>query len=149
MSATGLAVFDKTLQTTNIWLNEIGETIGPDKQRCYHALRAVLFALRDRLTPEEAFHVSAQLPMLVSGIYWDGYRPAGKPEQLRSQEEFIAKVTDHLGQIGPIDPEDCVRAVFNVLERHLPRGEIEEVKGMLPEPIRNYFPGRARESRVA
>ena len=37
MSATGLEVFDKTLQTTNTWLNEIGEKIGPDRQRCYHA----------------------------------------------------------------------------------------------------------------
>ena len=69
MSATGLEVFDKTIQTTHVWLNEIGETIGPDKQRCYHALRAVLFALRDRLTTEEAFHLSAQLPMLVRGIF--------------------------------------------------------------------------------
>jgi uncharacterized protein (DUF2267 family) len=149
MSATGLAVFDKTLQTTNIWLNEIGETIGPDKQRCYHALRSVLFALRDRLTTEEAFHVSAQLPMLVRGIFWDGYRPAGKPAQIRSQDEFIANVMEHLGQIGPIDPEDCVRAVFRVLDRHLPGGEVEEVRGMLPEPIRNYFPGPGQQSRVA
>ncbi len=61
MSTTGLDVFDKTLQTTNIWLDEIGECdgIGPDRQRCYHALRAVLFALRDRLTVEEAAHLAA------------------------------------------------------------------------------------------
>ena len=52
MSATGLEVFDKTLQTTNTWLKEIGDHIGPDRQRCYHALRAVLFTLRDRLTPD-------------------------------------------------------------------------------------------------
>ena len=59
MSSTGLEVFDKTLQTTNLWLNEIGQDIGPDKQRCYHALRAVLFALRDRLTVDEAADLSA------------------------------------------------------------------------------------------
>src|SRR3954468_24967341 len=29
MSATGLDVFDKTLQTTHIWLNDITEVIGP------------------------------------------------------------------------------------------------------------------------
>ncbi|WP_342235689.1 DUF2267 domain-containing protein [Inquilinus sp. OTU3971] len=74
MSATGLEVFDKTLQTTNIWLNEIGETLGPDRQRCYQALRAVLQTLRDRLSVESAAHVSAQLPMLVRGIFYDGWR---------------------------------------------------------------------------
>ncbi|ODA67141.1 hypothetical protein A7A08_01887 [Methyloligella halotolerans] len=71
MSATGLEVFDKTLQTTNSWLNEIGETVGPDKQNSYHALRAVLFALRDRLPPEESAHLASQLPTLVRGIYYD------------------------------------------------------------------------------
>jgi hypothetical protein len=29
--ATGLEAFDKSIQTTNIWLNEIMEDIGPDR----------------------------------------------------------------------------------------------------------------------
>ena len=32
MSATGLDVFDKTLQTTNIWLDEVMSVLGPDRQ---------------------------------------------------------------------------------------------------------------------
>jgi hypothetical protein len=32
MSATGLDVFAKTVQTTNIWLDEIMATIGPNRQ---------------------------------------------------------------------------------------------------------------------
>ena len=144
MSATGLDVFDKTLQTTHVWLNEIGETIGPDKQRCYHALRAVLFALRDRLTTEETFHLSAQLPMLVRGIFWDAYRPAGKPERIRSREEFLQKVMDRIGDIGPIGPQDCARAVFRVLDRHIPQGEMAKVKEMLPEQVRSLFSNEGR-----
>jgi hypothetical protein len=38
MSMTGLEAFDKTLQTTNAWLREIGEQIDSDRQRCYQAL---------------------------------------------------------------------------------------------------------------
>ncbi|TMJ79725.1 MAG: DUF2267 domain-containing protein, partial [Alphaproteobacteria bacterium] len=49
MSATGLDVFDKTLQTTNIWLDEIMGKLGPDRQVAWHVLSAVLHALRDRL----------------------------------------------------------------------------------------------------
>lgn len=142
MSATGLTVFDRTVEKTNLWLDGIGETLGPNRQRAYHALRAVLFALRDRLTIEEAFHLSAQLPMLVRGIYWDGYRPTGKPEELRTLEEFLARVARHLDQIGPMQPEQCVDAVFAVLSRYVGEGELEEVRQMLPREIRSHFPAR-------
>lgn len=140
MSATGLPVFDKTLQTTNVWLNEIGEDIGPDRQRCYHALRAVLFALRDRLSADEAAHLAAQLPTLVRGIYYDGYRPAGKPERIRSRDEFLGKINEELQQVRPIGADDAARAVFKVLDRHITRGELDEVKQSLPEDIRTLFP---------
>lgn len=140
MSSTGLDVFDKTLQTTNIWLNEIGEDIGPDRQRCYHALRAALFGLRDRLTPDQAAHLAAQLPILVRGVFYDGYRPAGKPDRIRSRDEFLQKIGEQLAQIRPVGADDAARAVFKVLDRHIARGEIDEVKEALPHDIRTLFP---------
>ncbi|XEN33063.1 hypothetical protein M728_003724 (plasmid) [Ensifer sp. WSM1721] len=42
MSASGVAVFDKTLQITNVWLDEIMAHQGPDRQRAWHILSAVL-----------------------------------------------------------------------------------------------------------
>ena len=77
MSATGLDVFDKTLQTTNIWLNEIMDEMGPDRQIAWKALSTVLHKLRDRLPVEAAAHLGAQLPLLVRGVYYDQYQPAG------------------------------------------------------------------------
>jgi Uncharacterized conserved protein (DUF2267) len=70
MSSTGLEVFDKTVQTTNAWLNEIIEIIGPDRHRAYRVLAAVLHSLRDRLTVNEAAQLGAQLPILLRGIYY-------------------------------------------------------------------------------
>lgn len=141
MSFTGLEVFDKTLQTTNIWLNEIGENLGPDRQRNYQALRAVLFTLRDRLTVDEAAHLSAQLPMLVRGIFYEGYRPSTMPQKVRSQEEFLARIHQHLQNVRPLGADEAARAVFRVLDKHIPAGELSEVKQMLPPDIRSFFPG--------
>lgn len=140
MSDLGLNVFDKTVQSTHVWLNEIGDTIGPDTQHQYHALRAVLFALRDRLTLEEAFHFSAQVPMLVRGILWEGYRPAGKPETYRTREDFLDRVSGWLDVAPALDPEQCARAVFATITRQIQPGEVEEIRQMLPEPIRTLFP---------
>ena len=46
MSATGLDVFDKTLQTTNIWLDEIMAKLGPDRQVAWHGMCSVPFCTR-------------------------------------------------------------------------------------------------------
>ena len=141
MSATGLEVFDKTVQTTNAWLKEITEATGLDRRRAYHVLTAVLHALRDRLTVDEVAQLGAQLPILVRGLYYDRWHhPAGKPDRLRHKEEFLATVAAELDDIGPIDPEDATRAVFAVLERHIAPGEIEDVKAMLPTHLRELWP---------
>jgi uncharacterized protein (DUF2267 family) len=75
LSATGLATFDRTLEKTNGILKQIEQAYGWPKEppQVLHALRAVLLALRDRLTVEEAVQLSAQLPMLVRGE-WDDKR---------------------------------------------------------------------------
>jgi uncharacterized protein (DUF2267 family) len=38
------------------------------------------------------------------------------------------------------DPREAVRAVFTVLERRMPDGEIEDIKRILPQPIRELWP---------
>jgi len=70
----------------------LANKIGPDRQRCYHALRAVLFTLRYRLTADKAARLAAQLPMPVRGIYYEGYTPAGKQDRIRSRERFLKKI---------------------------------------------------------
>lgn len=141
MSSTGLEVFDKTVQTTNAWLNEIIEIIGPDRHRAYRVLAAVLHSLRDRLTVNEAAHLGAQLPILVRGIYYDRWHdPAGKPERLRDKEEFLTAVADELDDIGPINSEQATRAILTVLYHHIAPGEIEDVKATMPTHLRDLWP---------
>src|SRR5689334_7840642 len=93
MSATGLKVFDTTVQKTHRWLNELMQLLGwGDKEKAYLALRATLHALRDRLTVEEAAQLSAQLPMLVRVFYFEGWNPTSKPKKERHEEEFLTDI---------------------------------------------------------
>ena len=140
MSSTGLEVFDKTLQTTNLWLKEIGDDLGPDRQRCYHALRAVLFALRDRLTVDEASDLSAQLPMLMRGFYYEGWHAAAPPKKIRDKEEFLDYVSsDAFPGLG-LEAEQAVRAVFEVMANRLDPGEVDKLIKLFPEQLRELWP---------
>ena len=142
MSATGLDVFDRTLQITNIWLDEIMETLGPDRQVAWHALGAGLRALRDRLPAGLAVHLGAQLPLLVRGIYYDQWAPSEQALKQRSREEFLAHVSDGLKNIRPVNVQDAVRAVFQVLDRHVDPGQLDKVWNALPEDVRALWPNR-------
>jgi uncharacterized protein (DUF2267 family) len=141
MSATGLDVFDKSIQTTNIWLNDISEQIGPDRQLAWHVLGVVLRALRDRMPPDHAAHLASQLPLIVRGAYYEQYRPAIQPdESLSKAADFIGRVAEGLATVRPVDPEDAVTAVFNVLEMHVPAGQAQKTRQALPEDLRRFWP---------
>lgn len=139
MSANGLPVFDKTLQTTNIWLDQIMSRIGPDRQVAWKVLSTVLHKLRDRLSVEAAAHLGAQLPLLVRGAYYDQYRPGRQPSTCRGREEFVVEVAEWLQDTRPVDPEEAIEAVFEVISRNIDTGQVEKVKSVLPEPIRQMW----------
>lgn len=143
MSATGLEVFDKTLHTTNTWLKEIMEALGCDRHVAWHALGSVLRALRDRIPLELSAHLSAELPLLVRGLYYDRWHPATTPERYRSLDEFLERVAEDMRSTRPTAAEDAIRAVFTVLMRHLPDGQLEKVRHALPEDIRAMWPKSA------
>jgi uncharacterized protein (DUF2267 family) len=148
MSATGLDVFDKTLQTTNIWLDEISKEVGPDRQVAWHVLGAVLHPLRDRLPIGLAAHLGAQLPILVRGIYYDQWRPSEQELKLRTAEQFMERVAQGLTGIRPINPQKAAKAVFHVLNHYVDPDQIENVRHALPEPIRALWPVNAPKHAV-
>lgn len=125
---------------------EVGELINvEDRQRVYRFLKGVLQALRDRLTVEEAVQLGAQVPALVRSYYYEGWRPSEVPLRIRSLDAFLDKVRENLHDIvndpqTPADVEQATRAVFQVLSRHVSRGEVEDVRNMLPSDIRELWP---------
>jgi uncharacterized protein (DUF2267 family) len=153
MSASGLDVFDKTLQTTNIWLDEIKSELGPDRQVAWKALSVVLHKIRDRIPVPLAAHLGAELPLLVRGVYYDQFQPSKQPANW-DRAAFVAEVQRWMSDIRPVNPEQAIHAVFGVLSRHLPPGQIEKVKGALPEELRQMWnsaeqPPPVRDAKTA
>jgi len=135
MSATGLDVLDKSIQTTNIWLNEIMEDLGDDRQKAWHVLGAVLHALRDRLPADLSAHLGAELPLVIRGLYYDQYKPSQQPDVTRSLDAFLERVQEGLKMIRPVDSRDATRSVFRVIAHRVDLGQSAKVRDALPKDI--------------
>jgi uncharacterized protein (DUF2267 family) len=114
-----------------------------DRHRAYLALRTVLQTLRDRMTPEEAAHLSAQLPMLVRGFYYEGWNPSGKPDTSIDKKAFLDEVQEGF-RLEEVEAEWITRGVFKVLFHRATKGEIEDVEQVPPKGLSELFP-RPRE----
>ena len=142
MNTTTVAAFENTLQKTNLWLKDLLfelEWHETDYHRAYHAMRAVLHALRDRLSLEEAADLAAQLPMLIRGTYYEGWRPANVPARGRSAGDFLTRVADEYQDDMSANAEEVTRAVFRLLSMHISAGEIQDVQRCLPSEIRELW----------
>ena len=140
MNSTGVDVFDTTIQKTSVWLDGVMKEMGwEDRHRAYSVLRAVLHALRDRLIVDEAVNLGAQLPMLIRGFYYEGWRPEGRPFKYRHKEEFFAQVAKTLPGMEQAELERAVRAVFKVLSSQVTGGEIDQVRDQLPAEVREFW----------
>lgn len=140
MHPTVAELFTETLEKTGVWLEALAQDLdNTTPNRAYSVLRAVLHALRDRLTVDAAASLGAQLPMLVRGFYYEGWRPAGTPVRYRHKEEFLQRVGDLYRGLDESQREAAVRAVFRLLAAHITGGELTHVRDQLPPELRSLW----------
>ena len=140
MSKTGLPVFDETIHATNTWLHEIAARLGwDDRAKAYRLLRTSLHALRDRLPVTAAAQLSAQMPMLIRGIFYEGWRPAQVPNKVRTREEFLAGLRDAFSADPGFDAEAAFREVIAVMKLHISAGEMEALRRSMPTPLKAFW----------
>lgn len=136
-----IAAFESTLQTTHKWLRELELLASlPNESDAYSVLRAVLHSLRDRLTADEAVNLAAELPMLVRGFYYEGWKPAATPKKQRTLEDFLSGMPPLPCPDETFDAEKAVRSVFLMLDHRISEGEIDDIRHMLPEEVRSLWP---------
>lgn len=140
MSSTGLDVFDATISKANLWIKEVMQELGwEDRHKAYMGLRLTLHAVRDRLAPDDMAHFGAQLPMLLRGLYYEGWSPHRAAPLCRHQSEFLAPVRAYFQDEWRADPEDIVRAVLRVLTRHVSAGTVAHIKHLWPKALQDLW----------
>ena len=141
MIGTEVSTFRSTIEATTEWLKELNAELQRDNpDQLFRMLRAVLTALRDRVTLEEATDLGAQLPLLIRGAYYEGWNPSKTPTRQRDLQSFLNRVAEGLVPATDGDPEQVTRAVFKVLQKHVTAGEIGDVRSNLPKDLQPLWP---------
>ena len=138
---TTLETIDRTVHKTNTIINDIA-TAQPklaDKEHAHDALRAVLTTLRDRLTPEQANSLGAQLTPLLRGMFYEGWKLGSVPVKM-NKEEFLEAVESRLSTPFAGATEELVRDVLATVAASIDPKELDKLKHGLPEDVIDLLP---------
>ncbi|MGC5028594.1 DUF2267 domain-containing protein [Micromonospora sp. DT229] len=136
------SAIESSVDKINLILKDIERAYGwPKAQRnqSYAALRTVLHLLRDRMPVQECAQFSAQLPMLVRGLYFEGWQPEKVPIKL-SRDDFLQAVRQGFPYDAQGGPQRVVQVVLDTLRRHLSPGEWEDVRSTMPDDLVPLMP---------
>jgi uncharacterized protein (DUF2267 family) len=139
--ATTFDILGGACETTISWLEDLREEIGWVSERAaYLVLRSALHAVRDALTVEHSARLAEALPVLVRGVFFEGWNPASVPLRYVDGEAFLTRI--RLGcrvEPGP-DPDQAATAVFRLLAGHLAADDVEALRAALPPEILQFWP---------
>ncbi|HET9988134.1 MAG TPA: DUF2267 domain-containing protein [Kofleriaceae bacterium] len=131
-------MFDSALASAKQWLHDLMTKLELEPEeagRGLHALRAGLHAIRDRLPASEVVELGAQLPVLVRGLYYEGWRFSNDPSRIRNREQLLARVEHELRPDARFSALAVVKAVIELLKDHVTAGEITDMTSTLPRSI--------------
>jgi uncharacterized protein (DUF2267 family) len=137
---TRLDLFGESVRESHDWVEDVMRETGLDQRYALQALRAVLHAIRDEVTVRQSGHLAAEMPMLIRGLYFEGWEPGRPPPTNHSPERFLERVRSQLAAYDAnVDPAKIVHGVFRVLERRMPV-PAAKIRQALPRELRAWWP---------
>jgi uncharacterized protein (DUF2267 family) len=138
---TNIYNLEKAVPDVEAWLTDLKQRLQwRDREKVYLALIVTLHALRDSLPRDEAVYLGAQLPVLLRGLYYEGWHPSARIARAKSRSAFVERIQEGLHRDPGIDAEKVADAVFSLLAERVPAAELEEAKAATPSGLRMFWP---------
>lgn len=140
MTAQGLEVIDHSVHLTHEWINELAERLSWTSKRSALRLRRVtLHRIRDHLLADEMAQLSAQLPIMIRGFFFEDWIPKRTPIKERKAADFVAFISEQMGDAMEFRGSADIQCVFKLLNARISRGEIEDIRACLPMELRDFW----------
>lgn len=126
------------MSTLSFYRKIIDETGQSDREAVKRGTAAVLQALRDRLTPEEAEQAAAQLPRELRQAWSAGDRKGRKPIRMH-RRDFYERVKREAKLGSTREARYLILGVFAALKTQLSPGEGEDILAQLPRDLKEVW----------
>lgn len=137
--------FEQYAINGNEFIRLVKEELEIPDQKTGRIIRAVLHALRNRLSHEESFHLITQLPMALKGVYVDGWKFNKDFDRIRHINDFLDEVRKEDGGMAQYDfgntasAKKAVAAVFKAISYFVSDEEMNHIILILPAELKIFI----------
>lgn len=139
---------NKYADDAHVFLRQVAKELG-NRDDVDHAARvtvAVLHTLREKISVEESIHLISQLPLILKGVYVDGWDITREfMSEANTLEEFLDEIREHAPRTAERDfgdnrqTRENVMAVLRVMRSYVSEGEMNHIKQQMPKSIAVLF----------
>ena len=143
--------FAKFAAKGNEIINKISVKAEIPEDKASRILRATLHTLRNRIGVDESFHFLAQLPIVLKGIYVDGWKPNTAFVRIKHLHDFFDEVRSQDTGTAAYDlgndkqAKQLMGVVFQVLREYISEGAFEHLTGQFSEEIQDFLRSTKKE----
>lgn len=143
---------EKYLHETNEYINQLAKDLGhpEERQRVMIIWRAVMHTIRDRIQISESLDLISPLPLILKGMYVNGWKyHETPPYDYESIEQMKTQVKALQNQYGESrfnwsqSTDQIISITLGSLERYFSKGQMEHIRGQLPKDVK----GVVKESK--
>ena len=138
----------KYADDAHVFLRQVAQELG-NRNDVEHAARvtvAVLHTLREKISVEESIHLISQLPLILKGVYVDGWDITREfMSEANTLDEFLEEIREHAPRTAGRDfgdnqqTQENVMAVLRVMRNYVSEGEMNHIKQQMPKSIAVLF----------
>jgi len=149
--------FNEYQQSTMDFYHRVADALESPEDLAYaeRLTAATLGVLRELITTEQSLHLISNLPMMIKGVYVNGWKLRSERVRVKTREEFFALLREKyprttgrtLGDYQSVRKD--VKAVLSVLKTYISEGGLEHIQSQLPQPIADLWEREAFEDRMS
>ena len=138
----------KYVEDANVFIKHVAQELGTpeDTDHASRVTKAVLHTLREKISVEESIHLISQLPLILKGVYVDGWDISREfMSESDTLEEFYDEIRVHASRTADRDfgdnqqTKENITAVLKVMRSYVSEGEMNHIKRQLPKSIAVLF----------